>query len=242
MRPFLQTLYIHIIWEACFPLFPSGKKNILTTCLLQLVYQLDEEWPSVGAFEVEPSTGKVMVRTPLDRESQASFVLVVKAQDQPSSGAPLAARVTCYISIEDVNDHSPTFASTAEATIAPDAPVGAILQQLIAIDLDAGENGHVSYHIANGNDVGYFSLDHNTGASLSWCYCMVFIAYGGDFLICFSACQVRVSSVQKPANIKACLWAISPFQFFLNESANITWGSKCCESNMGCYYIAYKYF
>lgn len=129
----------------------------------KLVYQLDEEWPSVGTFEVEPSTGKLMVRTPLDRESQASFVLVVRAQDQPSSGAPLAARVTCYVSVEDVNDHSPTFTSAAEASIAPDAPIGAILQQLIAIDLDAEENGHVSYHIASGNDAGYFSLDHDTG-------------------------------------------------------------------------------
>lgn len=129
----------------------------------KLVYQLDEEWPSVGAFDVEPSTGKVVVRTHLDRESQASFVLVVRAQDQPSSSAPLTARVTCFISVEDVNDHSPTFASAAEVSIAPDTPVGAVLQQLIAIDLDAGENGHVSYHIASGNDAGYFSLDRNTG-------------------------------------------------------------------------------
>lgn len=129
----------------------------------KLVYHLDEEWPSVGAFDVEPSTGKVVVRTHLDRESQASFVLIVRAQDQPSSSAPLTARVTCFISIEDVNDHSPTFASAAEVSIAPDAPVGAVLQQLIAIDLDAGENGHVFYHVAGGNDAGYFSLDRNTG-------------------------------------------------------------------------------
>ncbi|KAL1434854.1 hypothetical protein MTO96_001739 [Rhipicephalus appendiculatus] len=129
----------------------------------KLVYQLDEEWPSVGAFDVEPSTGKVVVRTHLDRESQASFVLVVRAQDQPSSSAPLTARVTCFITVEDVNDHVPTFASAAEVSIAPDAPVGAVLQQLIAIDLDAGENGHVFYHIAGGNDAGYFTLDRNTG-------------------------------------------------------------------------------
>ncbi|XP_077518392.1 dachsous cadherin-related 1 [Amblyomma americanum] len=129
----------------------------------KLVYRLEEEWPSVGAFEVEPSSGQLVVRAPLDREAQASFVLVVSAQDQPATGNPLVARVTCFVTVEDVNDHSPTFASAAEASVAPDAPIGAILLQLIAVDLDAGENGHVSYHMASGNEAGYFSLNHGTG-------------------------------------------------------------------------------
>ncbi|TGZ63206.1 hypothetical protein CRM22_007039 [Opisthorchis felineus] len=103
----------------------------------------------------------------LDRDSYV--VIQIQAEDQ---GTPrLVRRVTVRILIEDENDNSPIMLfpdpNTLNVTRIPVSykePKGYTFAQIYAIDLDAGENGTVRYHINSGNTAKFFKLDQFTGA------------------------------------------------------------------------------
>ncbi|XP_005810921.1 protocadherin gamma-C5-like isoform X1 [Xiphophorus maculatus] len=87
---------------------------------------------------------ELVVDKPLDRETQASFRLLLTAVDggQPEkSGSTLL-----LIKILDVNDNAPVFAETVtKVTLSENVAQGTLVTKLNATDADSGSNGEISF-------------------------------------------------------------------------------------------------
>ncbi|NXX49867.1 PCD16 protein, partial [Tricholaema leucomelas] len=125
----------------------------------QVSYYLGNE--SLGAFQVEPQSGRVRSALPLDRERQAAYSFLATAVDwAPREPRSTAVRIT--ITLRDVNDHVPTFPQSPLSLALPHhtAP-----KQLVATmraeDRDAGANASVLYRLAVPNPA--FSVNSYTG-------------------------------------------------------------------------------
>lgn len=63
----------------------------------------------------------------------------------------------------DINDHSPQFQSSSyTADISEDVPIGSLVLEVKAIDLDQGPNSHVLYFLSSSSH-SMFIVDQNTG-------------------------------------------------------------------------------
>uniref|UniRef100_A0A8C4RAT2 Cadherin-related 23 n=1 Tax=Eptatretus burgeri TaxID=7764 RepID=A0A8C4RAT2_EPTBU len=121
-----------------------------------------------GAFSIHTKTGLVTVNNVLDRERQAEYVLNIMARDNPEN--PSYARKdsnVLLIHVLDENDNQPVFSkSTYEAEIQENSPSGTYVTvtngPVIATDMDAGNNGTVTYELF-GNGSQYFSIDASKG-------------------------------------------------------------------------------
>uniref|UniRef100_A0A1I8GLT0 Cadherin domain-containing protein n=1 Tax=Macrostomum lignano TaxID=282301 RepID=A0A1I8GLT0_9PLAT len=117
------------------------------------------------AFAIDASTGQVTVASPvtLNREAIPVYQLVVQVQD---NGSPAkSATSTLTVSVMDVNEFAPSFASpTVSFSIAENSPVGSTLGTVTATDSD-GPSQTVSYAVAATlvGTAGHFSVNSVTG-------------------------------------------------------------------------------
>ncbi|XP_041642272.1 protocadherin Fat 4 [Cheilinus undulatus] len=98
----------------------------------------------------------------LDRESQETYELIVKAAD---GGVPQRENVTTVrVSLLDVNDNTPEFSSSiyVSSILLKDAEEGKLLLTLSATDRDAGDNSLITYSFSSGSSP-YLALDSETG-------------------------------------------------------------------------------
>uniref|UniRef100_A0A8C5MXL6 Protocadherin-16 n=1 Tax=Leptobrachium leishanense TaxID=445787 RepID=A0A8C5MXL6_9ANUR len=116
---------------------------------------------TAGDFSLDASLGTLSTTHPLDRETASNHRLVVQVHD---GGNPsLSATTVVSITVLDLNDNAPTFSSGAfSAEVPEDAPVGSLVLQLTAHDLDDGPNGQTKFHLSNGTH-GAFHIDPQTG-------------------------------------------------------------------------------
>ena len=116
-------------------------------------------------FRIDPVTGMLYVAKKLDAETKSRYTLTVSAVDQANAGVRKQSSARVRVAVIDVNDNDPVFQET-EKTIYFDEnePAGTPLLRVSAKDSDSGENGHLSYSIANinGQDIP-FTVDHFTG-------------------------------------------------------------------------------
>ncbi|KAG7213360.1 hypothetical protein KM043_002656 [Ampulex compressa] len=119
-----------------------------------------------SSFAVDPDTGEITTRQPLDRETKGVHELVLEARDQ---GAPSrAARVPLKVTVLDVNDNSPEIVDPQSdvVSVREEQPPGTEVARVRALDTDLGENGSVTYTILRDRDSdGYnvFTIDPITG-------------------------------------------------------------------------------
>lgn len=98
---------------------------------------------------------------PLDREMRAGYTLMVIAQDQ--GHPPLSSTATVEVMVMDINDHSPQFERNSyTADISEDVPIGSLVLELKAIDLDQGPNSQVLYFLSSSSH-SMFIIDQDTG-------------------------------------------------------------------------------
>ncbi|KAM4700821.1 cadherin EGF LAG seven-pass G-type receptor 2 isoform 2-T2 [Discoglossus pictus] len=117
------------------------------------------------AFEIDPRSGVIRTRGPVDREEVASYQLLVEANDQGRDPGPRSSTATVHISVEDENDNSPQFSEKRYvARVAEDCTPDSQLLVVTATDRDQGPNAAVHYSILSGNARGLFSIDPQTGA------------------------------------------------------------------------------
>ena len=111
------------------------------------------------------TTGNVFTTTELDRETIDSYRLIIEADD---GGTPsLTGLGSLTVELTDVNDNSPLFVGSSDATIIENPLVGSIVSSnLTAIDRDEGSNADLTWRIASGNVFDAFSVDETTGAIL----------------------------------------------------------------------------
>lgn len=110
---------------------------------------------------MDGQSGVLSTSRPLDREKRPGYSLTVIAQDQ---GHPaLSSTATVEVIVLDINDHSPQFQSSSyTAEILEDVPIGSLVLEVKAIDLDHGPNNQVLYFLSHGSQ-SIFMIDQNTG-------------------------------------------------------------------------------
>ena len=132
----------------------------------KILYSIDNFLSGTDAFTIDSKQGLILTTGALDREEIPEYHLVVFATND---GFPeMSTRVDISVMIEDENDEPPEllFPSKGNSTviISSDVPVGHVVARIRAVDPDEGNDSHLLYSIANGNDDHFFKIDNRTGA------------------------------------------------------------------------------
>ena len=114
-------------------------------------------------FRIDSKTGSLYLNKPLDYEKQSTYTLNITASD---SGNPkLSSSIQFAVKVDDENDGSPVFPSTAivrqiQEGIAINTPIVSVSAE----DPDSGLNGKVKYSIIDQEPPGeYFGVDADHG-------------------------------------------------------------------------------
>ncbi|XP_050172457.1 protocadherin Fat 4-like [Myiozetetes cayanensis] len=109
-----------------------------------ITYSLEDDF--AGTFHIDSSTGKLMTKTSLDRETMDSYELKIIATD--SGKPPQSASLALSLTVEDVNDNPPVFPQKAySVTVRENEPPHVILSAA-ATDADIGYNAIIHYTIS----------------------------------------------------------------------------------------------
>ena len=127
--------------------------NAITT------YDILTASPASSPFVINNATGELSISAPLDRESESSYTLVIRARNQ-EPGAD-AATLTLQINVGDVNDNAPHFVGSTSFAILESAATGTLLFTARAVDDDAGFNSNVTLTLGD-----VVALNVSTGADV----------------------------------------------------------------------------
>lgn len=112
-------------------------------------------------FSIHPKTGVISISEALDYERAKEYFLTVQAKD--GGDPPLSNQANVNISVIDSNDNAPIFTQVSYNTlINENAQVNHKFFQVVANDIDSGNNGRITYSIERG-DLGHFTIDPDTG-------------------------------------------------------------------------------
>ncbi|XP_063241640.1 protein dachsous [Bacillus rossius redtenbacheri] len=121
----------------------------------------------LSVFEMDRTTGSLVVARQLDRETRAEYRLEVRALDTSASNNPQSSAVSVRVEVTDVNDNPPRWARQPLVVPVPeDAPVGAAVWNFTATDADSGADGELRYGLARqwpARPPHAFSVDPLTG-------------------------------------------------------------------------------
>ncbi|KAM6999945.1 protocadherin gamma-A8-like [Tautogolabrus adspersus] len=93
-------------------------------------------------FDVDPSTGEIIVKGQLDYEVDDSYEIDIQASD--SGTVPLRTEKGVTVNIRDINDNAPVIEVTSLSnTISEDSRPGTTVALISITDLDSGVNGKV---------------------------------------------------------------------------------------------------
>jgi len=113
--------------------------------------------PGKAKFSLNHNTGLISILEPVKRQQASHFELEVTTSDRIASTRVL-------VKVLSANSNPPEFTQTAyKASFDENVPIGTTVMSATAIDPDDGENGYVTYSIANLNHVP-FVINHFTGA------------------------------------------------------------------------------
>ncbi|XP_078201763.1 cadherin-23 isoform X2 [Callithrix jacchus] len=117
-----------------------------------------------GKFSVGYRDAIVRTVVSLDRETTATYMLILEAIDNGPVGKRHTGTATVFVTVLDVNDNRPIFLqSSYEASVPEDIPEGHSIVQLKATDADEGEFGRVWYRILQGNQGNNFRIHVSNG-------------------------------------------------------------------------------
>ncbi|KAM8994273.1 protocadherin-10-like isoform 1-T1 [Ara ararauna] len=98
-------------------------------------------------FHIEPQSGQVLLKGPLDYERTSLHELYVQAKDRGPSAVAVHCRVLVHLL--DVNDNAPEVTLTSVSTpVLEDAPPGTVIAVISVLDRDSGDNGRVSCEVS----------------------------------------------------------------------------------------------
>ncbi|KAJ7336041.1 hypothetical protein OS493_013416 [Desmophyllum pertusum] len=114
-------------------------------------------------FVIAADTGIISTNRRLDRENISNYALTCMAIDH---GQPQlrSMSIIVHVTVSDENDNSPIFGqSVYVVNVTEDVTSGTVVEEVLAVDTDAGLNGIVSYRITAGNDDDTFDIGNGTG-------------------------------------------------------------------------------
>ncbi|XP_051972385.1 protocadherin alpha-2-like isoform X2 [Xyrauchen texanus] len=117
----------------------DGGKNGIVHCALKdlLPFKLESSYSNHYSLVVDG---------PLDRENVSVYIITITAVDEGTSSLSSSNVITVHIA--DVNDNSPHFpASVINAYVSENGQPGGLVTTVVAVDLDAGENGALLYSL-----------------------------------------------------------------------------------------------
>lgn len=121
---------------------------------------------SIDAFDIDRSTGSLVVARELDRETQSEYRLEVRALDTSAMNNPQSSAITVRVDIADANDNAPRWSQDPIIiTVSENSDIGTNMYNFTAVDADAGSNGDLRYTLVKqypGTDL--FTLDPLTGS------------------------------------------------------------------------------
>ena len=121
----------------------------------------------LDCFEVNPTTGVVSLKKPLDFDKNSEHRFIVRATDGHKTH-PLSAIAAVSIKVEDENDNAPVFPVSSYLEFVPEnAPVGTAVFTAHANDVDRGIYGKLNYSIVGGEGKDSFKIDPATGAVIT---------------------------------------------------------------------------
>ncbi|XP_072569646.1 cadherin EGF LAG seven-pass G-type receptor 3 isoform X2 [Paramormyrops kingsleyae] len=116
------------------------------------------------AFDIDPRSGLITTRGPVDRETTESYTLQVEASDQGRDPGPRSSNVRVFITVLDENDNVPQFSEKRYVVaVREDVRPHSEILRISATDRDKDNNAAVHYNIISGNSRGQFSIDSVTG-------------------------------------------------------------------------------
>ncbi|XP_051521516.1 protocadherin Fat 3-like isoform X2 [Myxocyprinus asiaticus] len=129
----------------------------------QVRYSLANDYD--GHFELDKTSGAIRLTKELDYETQQFFNLTVRAKDK---GRPVSLLSVSFVELEvvDVNEnlYAPYFSNFAmNGSVKESSRIGTSVLQVSARDDDTGRDGEVQYSIRDGNGLGRFTIDEETG-------------------------------------------------------------------------------
>uniref|UniRef100_X2APU3 Protocadherin-20 n=1 Tax=Capitella teleta TaxID=283909 RepID=X2APU3_CAPTE len=103
----------------------------------------------------------------LDRETQASYSMVVTAYDGGDRGQKKSGTLQIKVNVVDANDNSPVFDQEVyESSVSEDVPSGTTITRVHATDLDIDRNGQIVYSLSSQTLTKYpdaFGVNNATG-------------------------------------------------------------------------------
>ncbi|NXX78865.1 PCD12 protein, partial [Urocolius indicus] len=118
----------------------------------------------LSAFGIDPRTGGIVLRHPLDYEETHAYELDVQARDLGANPVPAHCKV--LVKVLDVNDNAPDVHVTwaaREPVLSEALPKDSFVALVTASDPDSGSNGQVHCSISQGYE--HFRLKRTTGHS-----------------------------------------------------------------------------
>ncbi|XP_056373102.1 protocadherin gamma-B2-like isoform X37 [Hyla sarda] len=121
-------------------------------------------------FQLLPSSSnyyKLVTAVSMDQEKNSVYNLIIKCTDKGSP--PLSTNKTIQLTISDVNDNAPVYEKANYVVyIMENNQPGTSIHNIVASDLDRGENGKILYSIVNSNIdnipvTSYISINSMTG-------------------------------------------------------------------------------
>ena len=120
-----------------------------------------------GVFDIDRNTGSLVVARKLDRETQGEYRLEVRALDTSALNNPQSSAVMIKVEVIDINDNPPKWPQDPiSIQMSEDTPVGLVVYNFSATDVDLGPNGEIHYKIFKQipAEPETFSIDPLTGA------------------------------------------------------------------------------
>ena len=128
-------------------------------------YHIDRRHGSANLFSINPQSGMIYTRYPLDREKQELHMLTVVVKSKNSAQPNDTAHVVIYV--DDINDNSPLidFPTPDNKTVfvSNKVPTGYVVARVLSHDVDSERNARMTYSISEGNEKGEFVIGAKTG-------------------------------------------------------------------------------
>ena len=123
--------------------------------------------PDADAFEIDPDTGDLFLRSSLDAEVSLSYNVTVRASNDLATPIQLS-EITVGVLVGDINDNTPIFGQLDyNVPFLESNPPGSVVVNITAIDMDAtNQNSELSFEITGGYNTSLFAINTVNGVGV----------------------------------------------------------------------------